>query len=79
MVEDIRLEQCSKGRRIVIDTKFTSLLKKALNSQNLNQLYAYLRTQENKDDLLSKISYGILLYSAIEENIDELFSFKVIA
>ena len=50
METDIELFHNDTGRKIVIDTKFTSLLKPtqfrdALRSGYLYQIYAYLRSQ----------------------------------
>ncbi|MXZ91693.1 MAG: 5-methylcytosine-specific restriction endonuclease system specificity protein McrC [Chloroflexi bacterium] len=69
MVRDVVLERA--GRRIVIDTKFTSIIvtgqqgKETFKSGSIYQIYAYLRSQENDDDSLSLNSAGILLYPAI--------------
>ena len=82
MQTDIVLErQClhgpSKGQRIVIDTKFTSIVSKgrygnqSLKSDHIYQLYAYLRSQENTGDHMSYRSTGVLLYPAIDTCIDE--------
>ena len=57
MTRDIVLER--GNRRIVIDTKFTSIVttgqygNETFNSGNIYQLYAYLRSQENAADPLS--------------------------
>ena len=82
MQTDILLErQCSnslsKGQRIIIDTKFTSIVSKgrygnqSLKSDHIYQLYAYLRSQENTGDPMSYRSTGVLLYPAIDTCIDE--------
>jgi 5-methylcytosine-specific restriction enzyme subunit McrC len=82
MQTDIVLErQClngpSKAQRIVIDTKFTSIVSKgrygnqSLKSDHIYQLYAYLRSQENTGDPMSYRSTGVLLYPAIDTCIDE--------
>ena len=82
MQTDIVLErQCSngpsKGQRIVIDTKFTSIVSKgrygnqSLKSGHIYQIYAYLRSQENGSDPLSVNTAGVLLYPAIDTCIDE--------
>ncbi len=67
------------GRRIVIDTKFTSIVTKgwyreeSLKSGHLYQLYAYLRSQEQPDDVDSprNSTTGILLHPAIGRHVDE--------
>ena len=82
MQTDIVLErQClngpSKGQRIVIDTKFTSIVSKgqygnqSLKSDHIYQLYAYLRSQERLYDPVYYRSTGVLLYPAIDTCIDE--------
>ena len=75
MQTDIVLEH--RSQRIIIDTKFTSVVsrgnrrERSLRSNHIYQIYAYIRSQERPDDLLSASSAGILLYPAIEDNIDE--------
>ena len=77
MQTDIILEHRQDGRRIVIDTKFNSILTAGphrdavIRSANLYQIYAYLHSQENPDDRPSIHSAGILLHPAIGENVDE--------
>lgn len=77
MITDIVLEDVRSGRRIVIDTKFNSILTQgryrdeSLSSQYLYQIYAYVRSQERNDDPLSRMSEGLLLHPAIDARIDE--------
>jgi 5-methylcytosine-specific restriction enzyme subunit McrC len=77
MKTDIVLDHHASGRRIVIDTKFTSILKKGqyrektLSSGYMYQLYAYLRSQEDGGDWLAARASGLLLYPAVDEIIDE--------
>ena len=78
MVTDIILESEHEGRRIIIDTKFTNILSSAqygdgqrFKTGHIYQLYAYLRSQERTDDLRSLTSEGILLYPAIDIDVDE--------
>jgi len=77
MQSDIILEHREMGRRIVIDTKFNSVLthgrydRDTLRSPYIYQIYAYLRWQEASDDPLSICCEGILLHPAINEFIDE--------
>ena len=82
MITDIVLERRNRsnpaaGRRIVIDTKFTSIVtdgayrEHSLKSDNIYQIYAYLRSQENGSDPLSVNTAGVLLYPAIDTCIDE--------
>ena len=79
MITDIVLERRNRsniaaGRRIVIDTKFKSMItsgQHSLRSANIYQIYAYLRSQENTGDPMSYRSTGVLLYPAIDTCIDE--------
>ncbi len=77
MKTDVILENAASKRRIVIDTKFNSILTKgwyreqSLRSGYLYQIYAYLRSQENNDDPLSFNSSGLLLHPAVDTMIDE--------
>lgn len=77
MVTDIVLENVAQVRRIVIDTKFTSILTPGqykadrFKTGHIYQLYAYLRSQERPDDPLSATSEGALLYPAIGVDMDE--------
>ena len=82
MITDIVLERRehsipAAGQRIVIDTKFTSIVgrsqfgKHTLKSGNMYQLYAYLRSQEQPDDPISRHSTGVLLYPSLGVDYDE--------
>ena len=82
MVTDIVLERRERststvGQRIVIDTKFTSILqrsqygKQTLKSGNMYQLYTYLRSQERLDDPVSHHSSGALLYPSLGVDYNE--------
>ena len=74
MTRDIVLER--GNRRIVIDTKFTSIAttgqygNETFKSDNIYQLYAYLRSQET-DDPLSQSATGVLLYPSLGVDYDE--------
>lgn len=81
MQTDIELEHRGQGRKLVIDTKFTDIFtssqyrEQMLRSGYLYQLYAYLRTQEERDDALwIQISEGMLLHPqcgpAVDTHID---------
>ena len=77
MKTDITIENTQTQRRIIVDTKFTSAFTRSqyrdslFKSANLYQIYSYLRSQEKKDDPMSLDADGILLYPAIQLNIDE--------
>lgn len=77
MKTDIILENQQDQRRIIIDTKFNSLLRsgyyreETLRSGYLYQLYTYLRSQEQNEDPLSINSEGVLLHPSTGVDIDE--------
>ena len=71
MKTDIVLEHAGRGRRIVIDTKFTSIVtagryrEETLRSNYVYQIYAYLRSQEGGDRPFADVSEGILLHPSV--------------
>ena len=82
MITDIVLERREHGtpvtgQRIVIDTKFTSIVgrsqfgKQTLKSGNIYQLYAYLRSQEQPGDSISRHATGVLLYPSLGVDYNE--------
>lgn len=77
MRTDIILDHPESGRRIVIDTKFNSVLsrgwyrEKTLRSGYLYQIYAYLRSQEGNGDPLSESAAGLLLHPSVNETVNE--------
>ncbi|MYC36770.1 MAG: 5-methylcytosine-specific restriction endonuclease system specificity protein McrC [Chloroflexi bacterium] len=77
MKTDILLNHPALQRRIIIDTKFNSILSpgryrpESLRSDYLYQLYSYLKTQEAPDDPLSLTSIGVLMHPAISKAVDE--------
>jgi 5-methylcytosine-specific restriction enzyme subunit McrC len=77
MRTDIILNHVQSRQRIVIDTKFTSILtkgwyrKESLRSGYIYQIYAYLRSQVGKGDPLDEHASGLLLHPSIGEEIDE--------
>ena len=77
MRTDIILDHSSARRRIVIDTKFTSILtrgwyrEETLRSGYIYQMYAYLRSQEGNGDPLSADAAGLLLHPALDAMVDE--------
>lgn len=67
-------------KRLIIDTKYsiTTLLATQhggpkFKSDNLYQLYAYLRTQEHLSDA-HRVARGILLYPTVSDHVDEMMS-----
>ena len=77
MRTDVILDHEGLGRRILIDTKFTSIVtsgwhrEQTLHSGYLYQVYAYLRSQVGRGDLLADHAEGLLLHPAIGESVDE--------
>lgn len=75
MTADIVLE--SRDRRIIIDTKFTSIVasgqygKESFRSKYLYQIYAYVRSQERPDDPRSRDAAGVLLHPSVREDVYE--------
>jgi 5-methylcytosine-specific restriction enzyme subunit McrC len=76
MVTDIVLDQPDIRRRLVIDTKFTSILapgrfrEASLKSGYLYQMYAYLRSQEGRDEGWDAAG-GLFLHPAINATVHE--------
>lgn len=68
---DVILRRRSDNYKVIIDTKFTPLLKQgyyrneSLSSTYIYQMYAYLRTQEGSPD--SQHATGILLHPSLGE------------
>ena len=77
MRTDIILEHQARGRRIVIDTKFTSILvggwyrEQSLRSGYIYQMYAYLRSQVGHGEHLADCAEGVLLHPAVGQSLDE--------
>lgn len=78
MKTDVVLDHQASGQRIVIDTKFTSIVtsgwyrEETLRSGYVYQIYAYLHSQIAKGDVLADKANGLLLHPAIGKEIDEL-------
>lgn len=77
MRTDVVLDHPSTGRRIIIDTKFTSIVtsgwyrEETLRSDYVYQIYAYLRSQVGRGDALADCASGLLLHPAIGIMVDE--------
>ena len=77
MQTDIVLNHTTSARRIVIDTKFNSILTsgwhrdQTLRSSYLYQIYAYLRSQVGQGDASADRAEGLLLHPSVGERIDE--------
>ena len=77
MKTDVILEHGASNRRIVIDTKFTSILtrgwyrEETLRSGHLFQIYAYLRSQAGRGHPIADRAEGLLLHPSVAGNVDE--------
>lgn len=77
MRTDIVLENSALNTRIIVDTKFNSLLTKgwyreqSLRSGYLYQMYTYLQTQVGRGDRLADTACGLLLHPAVDGAIAE--------
>lgn len=80
MKPDIILDK-RQDRRIVIDTKFTSIVAKGiadrdrLKSANIYQIYAYIHSQRGRGHLCDRAE-GVLLYPALDYDVDETFTIQ---
>ena len=76
MKTDVILENGALNRRIVIDTKFTSILTsgwyrdETLRSGYLFQMYTYLRSQAGRGDPIADRAEGLLLHPSVGGNVD---------
>jgi len=77
MRTDVVLDHAPSGRRIVIDTKFTSIVTsgwyrdETLRSGYVYQIYAYLRSQVGRGDSLADCASGLLLHPSVGDAVDE--------
>lgn len=77
MRTDIILDHFNSERRIVIDTKFNSVVtrgwyrEESLRSGYVYQIYAYLRSQEGSGDLLAEKASGLLLHPSVGDMVNE--------
>lgn len=77
MRTDVVLDHHPSGRRIVIDTKFNSILtsgwyrEETLRSGYLYQIYTYLRSQVGGGDALADRAEGLLLHPSVGKTLDE--------
>jgi 5-methylcytosine-specific restriction enzyme subunit McrC len=76
MVTDIVLDPPDGGRRVIVDTKFSSILttgrfgNTSLKSAYLYQMYAYVRSQEGSDPRWDRTE-GLFLHPAIGATVHE--------
>jgi 5-methylcytosine-specific restriction enzyme subunit McrC len=77
MRTDIILDHSDAGRRIVIDTKFNSVVtrgwyrEETLRSGYVYQIYAYLMSQEGNGDPLAENASGLLLHPSVGDMVNE--------
>jgi 5-methylcytosine-specific restriction enzyme subunit McrC len=77
MRTDIILDNSDAGHRIVIDTKFNSVVtrgwyrEETLRSGYIYQIYAYLRSQEGNGDPLAENASGLLLHPSVGDMVNE--------
>ena len=77
MQTDISIKNKSSGERLIIDTKFNEITIKgqyrdqALRNNYIYQIYAYVKSQERREDKLSWSTTGMLLHPEIGEDYDE--------
>jgi 5-methylcytosine-specific restriction enzyme subunit McrC len=77
MRTDVVLNHAASGRRIVIDTKFTSIVtsgwyrEETLRSGYMYQIYAYLRSQVGRGDPLADGASGLLLHPDVGDAVDQ--------
>lgn len=77
MRTDIILDHSDAGRRIVIDTKFNSVVtrgwyrEETLRSGYVYQIYAYLRSQEGNGESLGENASGLLLHPSVGDMFNE--------
>lgn len=82
MQTDITLMHSERRKHIVVDTKFTSIVKpgfhrnETLKSNYIYQMYAYLRSQEGKGDVSVDQATGVLLHPAVDRHLDESVHFQ---
>lgn len=77
MRTDIILEHPVSSSRVVIDTKFNSIVtsgwyrEQTLRSEYVYQIYAYLRSQEDENDPLASNAIGLLLHPSVGNSVNE--------
>ena len=77
MQTDIILDHSDTGCRIVIDTKFTSVVtqgwyrEETLRSGYIYQIYAYLRSQEGSGDPFAEKASGLFLHPSVGDMVNE--------
>ncbi|GAB3270222.1 5-methylcytosine-specific restriction endonuclease system specificity protein McrC [Sinomonas notoginsengisoli] len=79
MATDVWIDVPARGRRLIIDTKFTAALRpgrfarETLSSGHLYELYTYVREQESGTDPASLTAGGLLIYPSAGSPLTESF------
>ena len=82
MRTDIILDHSDTCRRIVIDTKFNSVVipgwyrEATLRSEYVYQIYSYLSSQEGNGDPLADNASGLLLHPSLGEMVNEFVTIQ---
>lgn len=77
MQTDIVLDHRNEKRRVVVDTKFTSIVTQGwyrdetLSSEYMYQIYAYLKSQKGRGDHLADKAEGLLLHPSVGDMVNE--------
>ena len=77
MQTDIVLDHRDKKRRIIIDTKFNSIITRGwyrdetMRSAYMYQIYAYLKSQKGRGDHLADKAEGLLLHPSVGDMVNE--------
>ena len=77
MQTDIILDHRDKKRRIIIDTKFNSIITRGwyrdetMRSAYMYQIYAYLKSQKGRGDHLADKAEGLLLHPSVGDMVNE--------
>lgn len=77
MRTDIMIDHLGQNRRIIVDTKFNSIVTRgwykdeSLRSGYIYQIYTYLRSQEGNGDPLSRNASGLLLHPSVGDMVNE--------
>ncbi|MDG0867815.1 5-methylcytosine-specific restriction endonuclease system specificity protein McrC [Candidatus Lucifugimonas marina] len=78
MITDIVLDLPNNQGRIIIDTKFTSVVtsgrfrSQSLKSGHIYQIYAYLNSQNGNGHPLAEVASGLMLHPSIDEEDEEI-------
>ena len=82
MKTDIIIDNRKSSERLVIDTKFNSVMtrgwyrEESLRSGYIYQMYSYLRSQEDTSDSKSLVSIGMLLHPTVDKEVAEMVTIQ---